>query len=231
MNNGLRNSIITRLPQEELDRVMPHMELVHLDPHDVLVEPDRPIEYIDFPDEGLHSMLALVEDAVVEVATVGFEGFIGIPVLLGTDVTSGKIFAQSPVRAHRLSTQTFKNLLEQCPRLEQLCKYYVVFVFDQAGQNSACNRTHTIEERCAKWLLLSHDRFEGDKFQLTQEFLAQMLGVRRQSVNIAAGILQQAGFIKYTRGDIQITNREGLESAACICYTKIRSALERYLSQ
>lgn len=228
MESQLRNSILMRLPLEEREKVCGAAELVHMDPHDVLIEPNKEITVVDFPEIGLHSMLAVVDDAQIEIATVGYEGMIGIPLVLGENSSSGRVFCQVPGKSWRLSGDTFVHLLRECPHLESLCRRYVNFVFDQAGQNSACNRIHTMEERCAKWLLLTHDRQDADEFELTQEFLGQMLGVRRQTVNLAAGILQNAGFIAYSRGKIRVLNRSGLESVACECYETIRTSMKRF---
>jgi CRP-like cAMP-binding protein len=225
-----KNSILARTPAHEREQILARAEYVHLDPMDILIEPGKPVPAVDFLEDGLHSMLAVVDNVEIEVATVGYEGMVGIPLVLNETETSGKVFCQVPAKGWRIASHDFLELLETCPQFAVLCRRYTSFIFDQAGQNSACNRLHSIEERCAKWLLLSHDRVEGDKFQLTQEFIAQMLGVRRQSVNIAAGILQNAGMIKYSRGVIQVLDRPALEGVACACYGIIRAALQRFLS-
>jgi CRP-like cAMP-binding protein len=173
-------------------------------------------------------MVSFVDDAVIEVATVGLEGFVGIPIVLGEMSTSGRVFCQIPGSGYNIPGKVFEALLPQCPELHRLCLRYTSCVFDQAGQNSACNRVHTIEERCAKWLLLSHNRCQSDKFDLTQKFLAQMLGVRRQSVNLAAGALQHSGLIRYSRGHIEVLDRKGLEEVTCECYSVITGCLKKF---
>jgi CRP-like cAMP-binding protein len=223
------NAILKRLPKAELDRVMSVSEFVLTDPKQLLIEPGKPIKYCDFVENGLHSMLAIVEHYEVEVATVGREGMIGLPLVFGETTTSGKVIGEVEGNAWRLPSDEFAELLNSCPVLFLLCRRYAGFLFDQAAQNSSCNRIHSIEERCAKWLLLTLDRMDTDEFQLIQDVIAQMLGVRRQSVNLASSIMQNAGLIRYSRGRIVVLDRAGLEKVSCECYGVIRVALQRFL--
>lgn len=210
--------------------MLAHAEFVNIVARESVVEPDKAISFVDFPESGMHSMTACSDDDEVEVATIGFEGMTGLPLILGETTSTSRVFCQIPGTAWRIAASDFFRLISQSDTLSRLCHRYVLFVIEQASQNSACNRIHSIEERCAKWLCLSHDRADGDKFELTQDFLAGMLGVRRQSVNLAAGALHQAGLIAYSRGNISISNRPGLEDVACRCYSKIRKAFEKFMS-
>lgn len=222
-----QNAILMQLPPDELEQVLSHSELVSLKLRDTIIKPNLPIEFIDFVEEGVHSMIAVADSEKVEVATVGREGMVGIPILLGSTTSICECFCQVPGRSRRMTTETFERLLKTLPTFSKLCFRYCHSVFEQASQNSACNRLHSIEERCAKWLLLCHDRVNGPQFELTQEFLAQMLGVRRQSVNLAAGMLQTAGIIQYSRGLVRILKRPELESVACECYQLIRRSIKQ----
>jgi CRP-like cAMP-binding protein len=224
--NDTHNYILKKLPADEFEEFVSCSTIKRLDLKDTLIEPGVPIEFVDFVESGMYSIVALGEVEAVEVATVGREGMVGIPILLGASSTICRCFCQVSGHSRRLTTPAFKRLLVTCPTFALLCGRYSFSLFEQAAQNSACNRLHTIEERCAKWLLLSHDRVDGSEFDLTQEFLAQMLGVRRQSVNLAAGVLQAAGIIKYSRGIINILKRKELEEVSCECYKLIRRSLE-----
>ncbi len=188
----------------------------------------QPITHVHFIEAGMVSMLADVDaDTAVEIAVVGREGFIGVPVFLGIDTTAIRAFSQIAGEALRLPSDVFVEQVTASPTLRHLVEAYTQSLFEQTAQTAACNRSHSIEKRCARWLLMTHDRVDGDRFQLTQEFLAQMLGVRRASVTEAAGALQQAGCIRYSRGVIEVVDRSRLEHAACGCYANIRREQER----
>jgi CRP-like cAMP-binding protein len=137
---------------------------------------------------------------------------------------------QIPGEGWRMKASVFRRILRDCPKLNRLLSRYTLALFNQVAQGLACNRLHTVDERCARWLLMTHDRVEGDSFPLTQEFLAQMLGVHRPTVSVAAGMLQKAGLIDYTRGTIRIRDRAGLERAACDCYRSVQEEYERLLT-
>lgn len=152
---------------------------------------------------------------------------VGLPLVLNTDRELVRAFVQVPDGAWRISADTLRRALDDVNGLRPLLLRYVQTFLNQVGQGSACNRAHAVQERCARWLLMTHDRVGEDEFPLTQEFLAAMLGVRRAGVTVAAGMLQRAGFIKYVRGDITVVDRKGLESASCACYATIRDTYER----
>jgi CRP-like cAMP-binding protein len=194
-------------------------ELVHLDLRDDIIVRDKPITFVDFPENGVMSILTPMENgSLVEIANIGKEGMVGVSVLMGVHDVSEVAFCQVQGSAYRIATEQFLALTKRFPEIAPLCQRYAMTLFDQVARNTGCIRTHTIEERCARWLLLTHDRCNADQFVLTQEFLALMLGVSRTGVNLAAGVLAKAGLIHYVRGKITILDRKGLESVSCDCY-------------
>jgi CRP-like cAMP-binding protein len=229
--NEVSNRLLAALPPEELDRLRPALETVRLELKQPFYEEGRPLGHVWFPHSGVASLLNRVpEGRAVEFATVGNEGFVGVQVLLGAASMPSMAFAQIPVTASRMEAGEFRAALGANPTFHALLLRYTMALLNQVAQNAACNRAHPIEERCARWLLMNHDRVNGDKsFPLTQEFLAQMLGVRRASVSVAEAMLQKAGLIRYTRGTMTVLDREGLEAAACPCYGVLRAEFDRLL--
>jgi len=189
-------------------------------PGEVIYQPGEQLSHIYFPLTCVFSVVMLMRDgAAVEVDATGREGLTGsLQLLLGSDTAPSQTFCQVPGDATRLALDVFQQFLAQDGQLLELTKRYARNVVALMGQSIACNRLHTLTERCARWLLLTHDRAGSDEFTLTQEFLATMLGVHRPAVSVAAGALQQAGFIRYRRGRVRIVNPRGLESASCECY-------------
>jgi CRP-like cAMP-binding protein len=175
------------------------------------------------------SMLNFIDDGrAIEVGTIGPEGFVGLPVLFGAESAPSTTLVQVPGEGSRMTAAAFRSALGECPGFFALLMRYAQAFLNQVAQSATCNRLHSVEERCARWLLQTQDRVNGDTdFPLTQEFLAQMLGVRRPTVSIAAGMLQQAGLIRYVRGQMRILDRERLEAASCECYGIIRRGYER----
>jgi len=228
--NPVANKLLAAIPKEEYDRLLPHLELISLPLKYVLHEADEPIKYAYFPLSGAVSVLSLMEDGgAIEAATVGNEGMVGVPLLLGTKQIPTQVIAQIPGDALRMKAEVFiREVYWGCP-LHTLLLRYTQTLMNQFAQTAACNSLHSVEERCCRWLLMSSDCVNSDNFLLTQEFLSIMLGVRRASVSVVAAILQQAGFIRYHRGKITILNREGLESAACECYQAIKQESDRLL--
>jgi CRP-like cAMP-binding protein len=197
-----------------------------------LAHAGEPIEYVYFPIDGVMSMIAKLETGTqVEVATVGNEGLVGIPLFLGAKTVPGPVFCQVPGAALRLSASDFLDLAASHPAFNALLRRYTHALFVQISQNTACNRAHPVDERCARWLLMTQDRVHTDEFQLTQEFIAQMLGVRRTTVNTVCGMLERAGFIDYSRGSVRVKDRAGLERSTCMCYAIIREEYESLLKR
>lgn len=229
-HNPSKNRLLTALPVEEYERLLPKLESVSLPVKQVLYEPNKPIEYVYFVNHGVISLLNIMEDGtIVEIATVGNEGMVGLPVFLGGDTIPCRAFVQLPGDAIRMKADVFKYLVNQGSPLHGLLQRYTQALFNQVAQSAACNRVHSIEERCSRWLLMTRDRVNSDDFPLTQEFLSQMLGVRRPSVSVVAAILQKAGLIRYSRGKITILDRLGLEASACECYAIIKQEFDRLL--
>ena len=225
-----RNRLLAALPREDYERLEAKLEPVSLDLKQPLYEPGVPIEHVYFPSACVISLLMDVGDGgMIEVGTTGNEGVVGLPVFLGADEMPGRALCQIPGDAFRMEAGAFREEADRPGRLRELLLRYTQALFNLVAQTAACNRGHSVEERCARWLLITQDRVESDRFPMTQEFMGQMLGVRRATVNVAAGMLQKAGFIAYTRGRIRVLDRPGLESAACECYGRIRAEFDRLL--
>lgn len=225
-----RNRILAALPPGEWSRLREQAELVRLELKEVVMEPNQAIRHVYFPEDAVVSLLGLMEDgSAVETGTVGSEGMVGVPVFLGAMQMAGQAFAQVPGTAWRIPAGALREETRHGGALAQLLGRYTQALFTLVAQSSACNRKHSTEQRCARWLLLTHDRVGGDTLELTQLFLSQMLGVRRATVNEAATGLQQRGLIEYTRGRVTVLDRPGLEAAACPCYGIIRGEFAHML--
>lgn len=216
------NWLLAALPAEEYDRIATRLERVPLPLGTVLIERDLPITHIYFPTDGVVSMISPMPDGVVEVGTVGREGMVGTPILLHAEAAATRAFVQVAGSAQRMRADELRAVVRESPTLERVLYRFVQALFGQVAQTAACNRLHTIEERCARWLLMTHDRVSGPTLPLTQEFLAEMLGTHRPAVTLAAGALQKAGLINYSRGKIRVVDRAGLEAASCPCYAIVR---------
>lgn len=196
---------------------------MELPTHSVLHEAGEPIKFAYFMNSGLASVLTMMKDGKsVEVGLAGKEGFVGLPLVVGLSTSPTRVIIQVAASAYRITARDFEVTLQRCPTLERLLNRYAPELAMQAVQVAACNRLHEVEERLARWLLMSQDRLSGDIVPLTQEFLAHMLGTRRASVTVAAGILQRAGLITYNRGSVKINDRKKLESAVCECYAAMK---------
>lgn len=228
--NPIENRLLATLPREEYERLLPYLETVSLTHKQVVYTPNEPIEYVYFPKNCVISLVIFMEDGLgVEVGTVGNEGMAGIPLFLGADRIPSDAFCQIPGDALRMRADVFKNTVTPGSPLHYLLQRYTQTLLNQIAQTAACNSVHLIEKRCCRWLLMTHDRVGTDEFALTQEYLSQMLGVRRASVSAVATALQDAGFISYSRGKIRILDRKGLESTACQCYRTVKAEFYRLL--
>ena len=228
-----QNRLLRALPADEYAHLLPFLEPVELAARQVLWQPQATIHSIYFPRTCVVSLLTpLSDEQPVESATVGREGMAGVPVVLGVRTTNVQAIAQVPGAAGRMDAERFiTRLREGDSAVFPLMLRYAQVLLEQTAQSVACNRRHAIEERCARWLLMTQDRVGGDEFPLTQDFLAVMLGVRRASVTVAAGMLQQAGLVRYHRGRITVLDRERLEAASCECYAVVQRKYEQVLSQ
>jgi CRP-like cAMP-binding protein len=216
------NSLLAMLSPVEFAQICMDLEHVMLHVHDVLYEAGAEIKFVYFPAAGCVSMIHATPDGTVEVGTIGFEGMVGIPLLLhGTSSATGAI-VQVEGEAYRMTSAAFRRTIALSDSTYRILLRFALSFFNQVAQSVACNRLHSLEARCARWLLITHDRVDGDTFKLTQEFLSFMLGVHRPAVTLAAGVLQKAGYIHYSRGKITVTDRPGLEGASCSCYEATR---------
>ena len=221
------NRLLMSLPPDSLAQLWPRLERVQTRLRCVLHTPATPIAAVYFPEIGFVSMLAQMEDGdVAEVGLVGAEGMVGLPVLLGAEHDELEAMVQNGGTALRLDSAAFRESLDQIAGLRQLLLRYALLQHAQVARTAACNGRHNLDQRLARWMLMAHDRVEGDDFQMTHEFLGMMLGVRRAGVTLAAGQLQKAGLIHYERGRIAITDRPGLESTSCDCYGIVRRAYD-----
>jgi len=225
------NRLLELLDRETQETLLRRMERVHLRRGDRIYRANQPIADVHFPLSGMVSLVVTMEDGlVVEVGTVGNEGMTAVPLLHGADSATVDAMSQVDGDAMRMAAADFARALAENRGFAGILNRYAEAFLAQVAQSTACNRLHPVEQRLARWLLMTRDRLSSDTLPLTQEFLAQMLGVRRASVNVVAGMLQRAGFIRYTRGMIHVLDLEGLESASCECYMIVRRHFERLLS-
>jgi CRP-like cAMP-binding protein len=224
------NQVLGKLDDDELARIEAVAERVDVEVRDPVYDRGGPIEDVYLPLSAVYSYVAQVEaDVAVEVATIGREGFVGLPVFLGARSSAHTAFCQIAGVALRVAARDFVGVTNSSPAIRARATLYTQAFIVQVAQNTACNRIHTTEERAARWLLMTQDRTQTETFALTQDFLAQMLGVRRPTVSLTAGMLQSAGLIRYTRGNITIVDRPALEDAACECYAIVRDEFNRLL--
>jgi CRP-like cAMP-binding protein len=217
---------LASLPRADQQGIVPQLEPVSLDFKQVLYQPSDIVRHVYFPATGIVSRLVVLRGGSIEVSTIGNEGMVGLPVFLGEDRTAARFLVQVPGEAYRLSAGGLREEARRSAALHKLLSRYTAAALTQTAQAAACNGAHSVKQRCCRWLLTTHDRVQARDFPLTQEFFAEMLGVRRATVAEVARALQRAGLIRYRRGQIAILNREGLEKAACECYGVIKSAVE-----
>jgi len=219
------NQLIAQLPSASRSRLEALGPVVELRLSEIVGDAGNPTAFVLFPMEGFISLLAQVDTGhAIEVGMVGREGMLGIQLALGVATEPMRALVQGPGRALRLSATVFRRELGTDPALRATIDRYVYVLFVQNARAAACLRFHRIEQRLARWLLMSHDRAGGDQFRVTHEFLAYMLGVRRVGVTVAAGAFQRRNLIAYDRGEMTIVDRIGLESATCGCYARDRAA-------
>jgi CRP-like cAMP-binding protein len=216
------NDLLAALSPNDRRRLLARCTQVDLTYADVLCESGARIRHAYFPNRGLISLLTPVDRRPnVEVGMVGREGMAGIPLFLGVNVSPVRALVQGSGSAMRITAAAFRNEVERNPSLRRELNRYLYTFIVQLAQTAACNTRHELRSRLARWLLMTHDRMQSDKFYLTQEFLAQMLGVQRAGVTKAAGLLQKKKLIRYRRGHITILDRRGLERASCSCYSSV----------
>jgi CRP-like cAMP-binding protein len=214
-----RNRILASLPQEELDQLLPDCQVISARHGEIYQEPEQLMEYVYFPLSGMLSLLTAMEDgSSVETAAIGTEGVGNVRVCLGADLAAGRLMMHLDGQLLRLSSERLRAHLPALPRLKVMLSRYIDALLVLFAQSGACNRLHPIGQRCARWLLMTQDRVGRDEISLTQDTLAQLLGVRRASVSQVAAELQAEGLIRYSHGKLAILSRGGLQASSCECY-------------
>jgi CRP-like cAMP-binding protein len=225
-----RNRLLELLNAHDFDRLRPHLEEVPFDYRLPLYQANKPIHFVYFPITGVASVVTTMSDGrEAEVGTIGNEGMVGLPVVLGDNLASTSVYVQVPGAGMRLAASAFRTALEQSSTMRLVMQNYAQVMFNQVAQSAACAHFHHIEQRCCRWLLMTHDRVQSETFLLTQEFLGMMLGVRRTSVTLAANSLKKKKLIEYSRGHVTILDRAGLERHSCECYGVTKREFDRLL--
>jgi CRP-like cAMP-binding protein len=223
-SNVIENQLLAALPKNERDRLLPYLELCSLQTKEFLYTDSQPIEYVYFLQSGIASLLTCMDDGTfIEVATVGNEAMVGIPVFLGVQQMSWQACLQIfPGKALRMRAEIFKREVTIESPLHELLQLYTQALLNQITHLAACNRLHSVKQRFCRWLLVTIDKTSSQELMLTQESLSKMLGVRRAGISEVTTSLQELGFLRYTRGKMYILNRDGLRNISCECYDKIR---------
>ena len=225
-----QNRLLAALPPKIYERLHPHLELVPLELGASIYESGRKQPYVYFPTDSIVSLLYVMKDgASAEIAVVGNEGLVGISLFMGGDTTPSRAVVQSAGSAYRVKAKALLSEFEFGGPLQHLLLRYTQALITQMAQTAVCNRHHAVEQQLCRWLLLSMDRLPTNVLTMTQDLIANMLGVRREGVTAAAGKLQEAGLIDYSRGRITILDRSGLESLVCECYAVVKTEFDRLL--
>jgi CRP-like cAMP-binding protein len=224
------NRLLAALPKKEYQNLLPELEHVTLTFGDILFEPGDTIRHVYFPNDSIISLLSSVEDrALLEVGIVGNDGMAGLSVFMGVNKSRNRALVQGTGTAMKMKSAALRKEVSNGGALRNLLHLYTHSLLTQISQSAACNRFHLVNARLARWLLMTHDRVEGDGFHLTQEFISHMLGVRREQVTLAASSLQKQKLISYSRGQIKILNRVGLEAISCKCYRVVKDEYDNFL--
>jgi CRP-like cAMP-binding protein len=224
------NHLLNALPDADYQRLRPHLELVPLTLGEALYEPDVKLRHVYFPTTAIVSLLYVMADgASAEIAVVGNEGILGISLFMGGETTPSRAVVQSAGHAYRLKAQVIKDEFGRFGPMMQLLLRYTQALITQMAQTAVCNRHHSVDQQLCRWLLLSLDRLQTNQLTMTQELIANMLGVRREGVTEAAGKLQEAGLVQYRRGKITVLDRPGLEARSCECYAVVKVEFDRLL--
>jgi CRP-like cAMP-binding protein len=224
------NRLLSLLSDDDYERLRPHLAQIVLEYRKSLYESSRPIEQVYFPVDGVASLvISTAEGASAEVGTIGSEGMVGLPIVLGDRDAPSSVYVQVPGTALRMDAGVFRDELAHNPTLNLVMLRYAHAFFNQVAQSAACAHLHRVEQRCCRWLLMTRDRMPSGEFLLTHEFLGMMLGVRRTTVTDVMGGLQKAGLIRYRRGHVSILDDEALQQRACECYAISRLEFDRLL--
>jgi len=224
------NRLLALLSARDYAALRPHLERQPLDYKQSLYRAEKPVEFVYFVETGVGSLVnTMANGQAAEVGTIGNEGIVGLPIVLGDEQAPTAVYVQVPGAGLRMKASLFKSALARSPTMQVVMLRYVHALFNQVAQSAACNHFHSLEQRCCRWLLMTRDRMDSDEFLLTQEFLAMMLGVQRPGVSIAAGGLQRAGLITYNRGNVAILDGVGLKKRSCECYAVSKREFDRLL--
>jgi CRP-like cAMP-binding protein len=227
-----RNNLLAALPQAERQRLLPHLKLVPMALGMVLYEPGDTLRYVYFPTDSIVSLLYVMKDgASAEISVVGNDGIVGVALLLGGETTPSRAVVQSAGSAYRLRSKLLKDEFYRHGKAQLLLLRYTQALLTQMAQTAVCNRHHPVEQQLCRWLLLSLDRLPSNHLNMTQELIANMLGVRREGVTIAAAKLQKLGVIRYSRGKVTVLDRPLLEQMCCECYSVVKCETDRLLPQ
>jgi CRP-like cAMP-binding protein len=226
----LANRLLGLLPRSDYERLRPHLRPISLKYRQSLYRANKPIGFVYFIETGVGSLVnTMANGQASEVGTIGNEGVVGLPLVLGDDRTPTSVYIQVPGAGLRMTATLFSKELARSASMRTVMLHYAHAFFNQVAQSAACNQFHSLEQRCCRWLLMTHDRMQSNEFLLTQEFLAMMLGVQRTGVTAAAGALQRAGLIRYRRGIVTILDRRGLKQRSCECYGVSKKEFDRLL--
>ncbi|MBU3018763.1 Crp/Fnr family transcriptional regulator [Paraglaciecola agarilytica] len=224
----LKNKLLEALSSEAQERIFPHLKLVSLPLGTVVYEASEKIDYVYFPIDCIVSLLyVMVDGSSAEISVIGNEGVVGIAVFMGGESTPSRAIVQSAGSAYRMSASELRNEFNSQSSIRMLLLRYTQSLIAQMAQTAVCNRHHSIDQQLCRWLLLSLDRLSTNELTMTQELIANMLGVRREGVTEAAGKLQKLGIINYKRGHIQVLDRLGLEAQSCECYKVVKNEADR----
>jgi CRP-like cAMP-binding protein len=230
-NDPRQNRLIAALPAEDYARIAPALELVPIPLGHALYEPGVHMRHVYFPIDSIVSLLCVMEDGgSAEIAVVGNEGVVGVSLFMGGETTPSRAVVQGGGHAYRMKSQMLKEEFDRAGAMQHVLLHYTQALLTQMGQTAVCNRHHTLDQQLCRWLLLALDRLASHELIMTQELIANMLGVRREGVTEAAGNLQRAGLIEYHRGHINVLDRPGLEARACECYAVVKREYDRLLS-
>ena len=224
------NRLLDLLRPKDYAQLRPHLQRIPLEYRQSLYRAGKPIAFVYFIETGVGSLVnTMANGDSAEVGTIGNEGLVGLPLVLGDDRAPTSVYIQVPGAGLRMKATLFEKELARSASMRTVMLHYAHAFLNQVAQSVACNRFHPIQQRCCRWLLMTHDRMQSDEFLLTQEFLAMMLGVQRTGVSAAAGALQRAGLIRYKRGNVTIIDRRGLEQRSCECYGVSKKEFDRLL--
>ena len=230
LSNRPRNRLLLALPSRDLKRLMPELEHIRCQYRQILMDADSSLEYVFFPNSGVVSVVAVYSDgSIIEMATIGREGFTDVQAVYGAKISAARLLVQIEGSAVKMSRAAFARAMASIPSFRNLMHAYVQAFIEQVMASVACNGTHSLKQRLARWLLLMRDRSDDDTLPITQDLLADMLGVQRPTITIAARELERAGLIKRGRRQVTILDRKGLTKASCECYKFVRERTARHL--